>query len=686
MTLLAPAAAIAGAAVTVPLLLVLYLLKLRRRPVRVSSILFWPVAKEDVQANVPLKWLRPSWLLFLHLLILASFVLALGRPVLTGGALPASRVVLLLDTSASMSAVDEGQTLSRLDLAKKRAMDIVTQLRRAGGRREVALVAFGAEARTVAGFTTSKSVIEDALAGVAPTDQPGSLAAALKLVDAIAAGAGEEQEQEPPTAILLSDGAFRDQGKLPASATRLRFERIGPPPAPAVPEADNTPARPQEGNVARTDNLGIVGLSARRDAQDPGMVRVFVDVLNTNAVQVPAPLSLSVNGEVVQRRAMDVPAAMPAGPGRASTIFELRNSEGGVVLASIGRADALAADNAAGLVLPPAQRPAILLVEPDAPPGKPPSERSLTAAAWILEDALTELRSRSFRSVSADEYERLAAAGPLAADLLVFDRVAPAKLPPVPSISFGAVPPGLPVSAGAEGGGTSVLFWQRSHPIMRNVALDAVVIAKSVELRTAPDASASVTELLRGRDGPLMVLVQEGGPDSGGVRRIVAGFDLAQSNWPLQAGFPIFLADAADYLTLRADAAAGRAFKSDEPVEVRVKPGSEGRVSLKGPVDVVLREAGQPATAAGVLSAGILSRTGIYIVEGPSALDRAVAVNLLDEVESGLASPETFEVAGRAVEGVTGASAPREVWDWLVLAGLVLLAVEWLVYARSVRT
>src|SRR5437899_12217208 len=136
---------------------------------------------------------------------------------------------------------------------------------------------------------------------------------------------------------------------------------------------------------------------------------------------------------------------------------------------------------------------------------------------------------------------------------------------------------------------------------MRNVALDAVVIAKTTELvmgkeespagtagRTQDSAGTAEppnaeppTELMRGRDGPVLALVQEGA-EGVGVRRIVAGFDLAMSNWPLQAGFPIFLADAVDYLTLRADAAAGRAFRTDESVEVRVKPGSVGRVALKG--------------------------------------------------------------------------------------------------------
>ena len=227
---------------------------------------------------------------------------------------------------------------------------------------------------------------------------------------------------------------------------------------------------------------------------------------------------------------------------------------------------------------------------------------------------------------------------------------------------------------------------------MRNVALDSVQIAQTTDIQIDPSiapttpTTRTTTELMRGSSGPLLILLQEGPADSGGTRRLIAGFDLSLSNWPLQAGFPIFLADAVDFLTLRADAAAGRSFKTDEPVEVRTKPDSTGRVALKGPtpaLDLTLRQAN--ATPSGVLTAGILPKAGVYLVEGDSALDRAIAVNLTDETESALASPSTLEVAGKPVEGVTTAAAPREVWDWFVMAALGLLVVEWFVYARSVR-
>src|SRR5262249_55611964 len=106
VTFLSPLTAIVAAAVTVPALLVLYFLKLRRRAVRVSSTLLWERAVQDLQVNTPFRWLRASWILLLQLLLLGLLVTALGRPAIDAGPAAGPRVILLVDRSASMSALD----------------------------------------------------------------------------------------------------------------------------------------------------------------------------------------------------------------------------------------------------------------------------------------------------------------------------------------------------------------------------------------------------------------------------------------------------------------------------------------------------------------------------------------------------------------------------------------------------
>ena len=693
MIFLAPAAAVVGAALAVPALLALYLLKLRRRPVRVGSILFWPAAERDVQANVPLRWVRPSWLLLLHLLILGCLLAAMGRPALSDGGDAAARTVLLIDASASMLAADAGpaggEAVTRLERAKARAIEVVDGLRRGAGPREIAVVAVAGGARAVSNFTSSRSAVVDAIGSIYGTDAPGDLGAALRLVDAMTAEG--EEDAEPPQAILFSDGSFAGVGAGgkadgiggAASGVRLRFERIGPE------ERGGEEAGADEVGAAGgagADNTGIVGIAARRDAEDPAMVRVFVDVLNARSARATAVLTLSFAGAVVERRALEVPARAAASgvAGRATATFEVRETAGGVLETRLGGGDALAADDAAALVLAPAAAPAVRLVRREAEA----SGVGLTAAT-LLGDVLAELRTRSVETVTAAAYEQRAAEGGLApVDLTIFDRVTPSALPPGPTLSFGAAPP-LPGVVGlgaakAGGAATGVLFWTRAHPLLRNVSLDALVVAETMPLRIDPGAAGAwgVSTLARGRAGPLIVLAE--GP---AARHIVVAFELGRSNWPLQATFPVFLADALDYLTLRGEAADARSFTTAQAARVLLRPGAArpAWLTLRGPE---LAEVPVPPEGAGTtptVALGVLERAGVYAIEGEATVELAVAVNLVDETESTLASPALLEVAGRAVPGVAGGPARREVWAWFVMAAGALLLVEWVVYAWRVR-
>src|SRR3954463_11001941 len=115
-----PWTALAGAAIFIPLLLILYFLKLRRREMTVSSTLLWKKAVQDLQVNAPFQKLRRNLLLLLQLLLLMLLLLAFSRPVTNYSPGAGTTSVILIDRSASMGALDpslKGKT--RLDEAKR---------------------------------------------------------------------------------------------------------------------------------------------------------------------------------------------------------------------------------------------------------------------------------------------------------------------------------------------------------------------------------------------------------------------------------------------------------------------------------------------------------------------------------------------------------------------------------------
>ena len=108
-------------AVTIPVVVVFYLLK-RKRVVRlVSSTLLWQKFLADAQANSPFQKLRHNWLLILQLLLLALAILALSRPYFAGHTTASDLRVVILDASASMQSTDEEP--SRFEKARAEALE-----------------------------------------------------------------------------------------------------------------------------------------------------------------------------------------------------------------------------------------------------------------------------------------------------------------------------------------------------------------------------------------------------------------------------------------------------------------------------------------------------------------------------------------------------------------------------------
>src|SRR5882762_4585490 len=104
MNFLSPFALLLGT-LTVPLLL-LYFLKVRRRQLPVSSLLLWQAALRDREASTFFQRLQRDPLLILQILALLALTVALARPAVTVMGDGARKVVIVLDTSASMKARD----------------------------------------------------------------------------------------------------------------------------------------------------------------------------------------------------------------------------------------------------------------------------------------------------------------------------------------------------------------------------------------------------------------------------------------------------------------------------------------------------------------------------------------------------------------------------------------------------
>ena len=214
MTFLVPLGLLA--LLTLPIIVVLHLLRERRRRVAVPSLQHWlnvPRRREGER----IRRLPLTLLLLLHLLVAALLGLALGRPQLPGVLSgPNSQTAIVIDTSTSMGA-REGAT-TRFALAQDRVRAV---LRRMSSSDRATLIAAGPTARVVAsGGAGDIAALTAALGELQPGGAGTDIAGALTLAEA------SFDQQLRRQIVVLTDGALPPSAIQPLD-TPLDWQQVG---------------------------------------------------------------------------------------------------------------------------------------------------------------------------------------------------------------------------------------------------------------------------------------------------------------------------------------------------------------------------------------------------------------------------------------------------------------------------
>ena len=172
----------------IPVVIAMYLLKLRRDEAIVPSTLLWTRLVADVEANAPWQKLKRSLLLLVQLLLVAVLALLAARPFVERPAGLARDIVLVMDTSASMAATDV--TPDRLTAAKQAAIEALRDLPTGG---KVSVIAADRSARIVVNESSDLSRVRQAIEGITVTHSSGDLGDALELASKLAARSGDAQ-------------------------------------------------------------------------------------------------------------------------------------------------------------------------------------------------------------------------------------------------------------------------------------------------------------------------------------------------------------------------------------------------------------------------------------------------------------------------------------------------------------
>ncbi len=653
MQWLTPFVGLLAAAVAVPLLLLLYFLKLKRREAVVSSTLLWKRAVQDLQVNAPFQRLRRNLLLLLQLLALTAMLVALAGPVLSLDRGPGQRYVVLIDRSASMNATDV--TPSRLAEAKKQAKVFVESLRSSSAmaladRADHAMViAFDRHARVMCNFTSDKRQLMVAIDAIEAGDGTSQLSEAVTVARAFAQSPGPDggprSDEGLARMVLFSDGRIDDLGAIAVASDELVYHRIG----------------------ESADNIAITAMKARRSHEQPQQVEVFVSLANYGTQSAARDVQLGIDGDVRAVRSVTIPPRQEGDetqewtPGKVAVSFSLTHEGQGVVEVRQLEPDALACDDAAWSVLDPPPKLSVLLVTE----GNPVLESSLRACPIARLDpcAPAVFDAMEPSAFSLNPY-----------DVIVLDRHAPRHLPRSCYLAFGAVPAGIDVNSPGELENHVIVDWRSRHPVLQYANLTNLFVAQTRALQLPRDAEV----LAEFGESPAIALVRRHGSTF-----LLVGFDVLASNWPFEPSFVLFCYNALSYLAAQQGGGGPHELAVAEPIVIDdVAAGGEVAVTLPDASTVqVAPDPGGTARFPGTY------RVGLYAVDVPEEPRRFYAVNLADENESRIEPGDemTFETmtVSAQPQGVQRANVP--LWPALVLTALVLACVEWLIYNKKAR-
>ncbi|HEY1379705.1 MAG TPA: VWA domain-containing protein, partial [Gemmataceae bacterium] len=685
-----------------PLLVLLYFLKLKRKPLAVPSTFLWRKSIEDLHVNSLFQWLRQNVLLLLQLLSVLMLMYGLLAPRFHAAAGHGKHYILMIDNSASMSATDIAP--NRLDQAKEEALKEID----AAGDDDVGMViVFNSAAEIRQSYTSNRHLLRQVVRAVEPTERPTRIDEALTLADSLANPtrsaeneAAKPENPEPgkervyvpaegiPTEVhLFSDGRFPDVPEFALGRIDMKFHAVGRPGPEAV------------------DNVGIVNFNAVRDESDPTKLQLFARVVNFRPAAVTAKVQIEVRSEgrlekvyppkevrlaarKVVRAEQPDPAAARAGdqPGEAGVTFEMNDfddrSEFVIRARLMEHKDSFPLDDEAWLVVGVIRRAKVLVVGPSNPIldafFDDDSTKAVADVTKQPPEALTDA-AKYLDPARAGEY-----------DLVVFDRCAPARedqLPRANTLFVGRPPPPWRIDQTdpkeerhVEKVETpAVKGWTGQHGLLRYLSgLHEIGISEAFRMTGLPPRTPRLME--GDRDLGLMVALSRGA-----YTDVVMCFPILtdsgewNTNWPLLPSFPLFWRNVIYTLGNIRDAAG----------EENVQPGGVKLLRPDGKTDTL--RVTDPKGAATTLARGsraefafgATDHVGVYRAEWKDGM-RRFAINLLDPDESNIEPRPAVQIGAEQVRSDETHRQPRELWKWAVLAGLAFLLLEWYVYNRRV--
>jgi hypothetical protein len=486
MNFLAPSAFFL--AFLLPVIVIMYLLKLRRQKQQVSSIFLWERLVRDIEANAPWQRLTRNLIMFLQLLFLLALIFALAEPSVFAAGTGSESLILIIDNSGSMAAKDTSP--SRLEAAKSQARTFIYEA--AEGTR-ITVIEAGNQTEILVSASQDRRQVLRAIDTIQQSFSGSDLSTALQLTAAIT-------RRQPNTDIyIFSDGKTGLPERLNLSGN-LYYYPIG----------------------VKTENQGISNIQFQQNASGDNNT-LFIQVTNYGDQDITRNLEIYLDDQLY-----DVASIELNGYAKETYFRDGIPLETQVVTAKLSNEDYLPLDDQAWIVPKNIKPVNILLV---------------TEGNRFLEIALSLLPNANLEATTPVQFEQSDIKDQ---DITIFDAyLPPIDLLPQTSLLFIAPPQ---ENSFFSVNGKVVLPHPRKidpqDPVLSGISVGGLNIFEAQSIPLPEWAKMSIAGDADENSVPLLFYGK-----SQGRKIAVLSFKLQHSDLPLQVAFPLLTANLVNWLS-----------------------------------------------------------------------------------------------------------------------------------------
>lgn len=492
----------------IPVLILLH--SMRRKPVekQVTALFIWEKVMQEQKHAVFFQALLKNVSLLLQILVILLLALALSNPSVFLNKDMAKRVIIVLDTSAGMKALENGT--SRFETALAAVQEKMNTL----GRQDRAmLVNCGPSPSVVHSFTTDKASLRKRLGQMKTTDAPADTEKAVSLAISFLSGNGTDQ------IWLFADRSDESIDALTDLHPAIVPVRIGKP----------------------LSNVGITGFDIRQISGRKNELEIYIRIENFGNQPVIFPLKIKTgSGQIVSRQiGLDRHQAK-------AFVFEHKGSSSGIITAEIEIEDGLSADNKVWAGQPLMVKKNIFLV---------------TKGNYFLETLLAvfpDCRVATSPAVPLETWHNICERN----DIVILDQV------PLPAKSHGnfllinSFAPDLPISAKGVADAPEIIDWQKDSPIMKGIN------PKGMYIETATKVTGDDTTLVLLESDRTPLILQH---YTDRTKLVFFAFNPEQSDLPLRVAFPVLIRNIFQWLDPQSSAFMSTHIRTGQPIVVDVK-------------------------------------------------------------------------------------------------------------------